>query len=171
MAAKVLFLCTRNACRSQMAEALMRQRFGERLEVRSAGVEPSSIHPLTVRVLREVGIDASSQRSKHVNELAGIRFDLVVTLCDSAAQTCPVFPGTLLRQGYGGLPRAEALRSSAGAEEGTTRLVHRDYRTPEEATGSKEERLAVFRQVRDQLASELPRVIEEELGLTPPKPA
>jgi arsenate reductase len=146
MAAKVLFLCTRNACRSQLAEALMRQRFGERLEVHSAGVQPGRIHPLTLRVLREVGIDATGQRSKHVDELRDIRFDLVVTLCDSAAQTCPVFPGT-------------------------TRLVHRDYRNPEEARGSEEERLAVFRQVRDQLARELPRLIEEELGVTPPKPA
>jgi len=121
----------------------MRQRFGERLEVHSAGVEPSRVHPLTLRVLREAGIDAAGQRSKHVKELEGIRFDLVVTLCDSAAQTCPVFPGT-------------------------TRLVHRDYRNPEEATGTEEERLAVFREVRDQLARELPRLIEEELGLTPP---
>jgi len=153
MVLKVLFLCTRNACRSQLAEALMRQRFGERLEVHSAGVQPSRIHPLTLRVLHEVSIDASSQRSKHVDELRDVRFDLVVTLCDSAAQTCPVFP--------------PAGRSpSAGEGPGGTRVVHRDYRNPEEATGSEEERLAVFRQVRDQLASELPRLIEEELGVS-----
>jgi arsenate reductase len=146
MVLKVLFLCTRNACRSQMAEALMRERFGPSLEVQSAGVEPSRVHPLALRVLREVGIDASGQRAKHVNELGRIRFDLVVTLCDSARQTCPVFPGG-------------------------TRVVHRDYPNPEEAGGSEEARIAVFRQVRDQLARELPGLIEEELGLTSPRPA
>jgi arsenate reductase len=124
----------------------VRQRFGQRLEVHSAGVEPSSIHPLTLRVLREVGIDATGQRAKHVDKLKDIRFDLVVTLCDSARQTCPVFPGT-------------------------TRLVHRSYPNPEEATGTEEERLAVFRQVRDQLARELPALVEAELGVSPPEPA
>lgn len=138
----VLFLCTRNACRSQLAEGLMRQRFGDRLEVYSAGVAPSRVHPLAVRALNEVGIDASGQRSKHVGDLADLHFDLVVTLCDSARQACPVFPGD-------------------------TQVVHRSYRNPDEATGTEEERLAVFRLVRDQLARELPELIARELGVTP----
>ncbi|MCK4300278.1 MAG: arsenate reductase ArsC [Planctomycetes bacterium] len=138
----VLFLCTRNACRSQLAEGLMRQRFGDRLEVYSAGVAPTRVHPLAVRALKEVGIDASGQRSKHVGDLADLHFDLVVTLCDSAREACPVFPGD-------------------------TRVVHRTYRNPDEATGTEEERLAVFRQVRDQLARELPELIGRELGITP----
>lgn len=138
----VLFLCARNACRSQLAEGLMRQRFGDRLEVYSAGVAPTRVHPLAVRALNEVGIDASGQRSKHVGDLADLHFDLVVTLCDSARQACPVFPGD-------------------------TRVVHRSYRNPDEATGTEEERLAVFRLVRDQLARELPELLGRELSVTP----
>ncbi len=140
----VLFLCTRNACRSQLAEGLMRQRFGDRLEVYSAGVAPTRVHPLAARALNEVGIDASGQRSKHVGDLADLHFDLVVTLCDSAREACPVFAGD-------------------------TRVVHRSYRNPDEATGTEEERLAVFRLVRDQLARELPELIGRELGITPPE--
>ncbi len=138
----VLFLCTRNACRSQLAEGLIRQRFGDRLEVYSAGVAPTRVHPLAVRALKEVGIDALGQRSKHVGGLADLHFDLVVTLCDSAREACPVFPGD-------------------------TRVVHRSYRNPDEATGTDEERLAVFRLVRAPLAHELPALIEQELGVTP----
>jgi len=142
---KVLFLCTRNACRSQLAEGLMRQRFGDRLEAHSAGVAPGRVHPLAVRALAEVGIDASGQRSKHINELADVHFDLVVTLCEPAREACPVFADD-------------------------TRVVHRTYRNPDEARGTEEERLTVFREVRDQLANDLPALIEHELGVTPPDP-
>ena len=142
----VLFLCTHNACRSQMAEGLMRQRFGDRLQVHSAGVAPTQVHPLARRVLAEVGIDASGQRSKHVDDLADVHFDLVVTLCDAAREACPLFPAE-------------------------TRLVHRTYRNPADATGTEEERLAVFREVRDQLARELPELTQRELGVTPPEKA
>ena len=142
---KVLFLCTRNACRSQMAEGLARKRFGERLEVHSAGVAPGRVHPLAVRVLEEVGIDISAQRSKHVDALSHLHFDLVVTLCDSAREACPVFLGD-------------------------TKVLHRGYPNPEEAAGTEEERLIVFRRVRDQLTRDLPALIEQELGLKPPDP-
>ena len=138
----VLFLCTRNACRSQMAEALARQRFGDLLRVHSAGVAPTQVNPLAVQALKEVGIDASDHRSKHVDDLTGIHFDLVVTLCDSAREACPVFPGD-------------------------TRVVHQAYENPDEATGTDEERLVVFRRVRDQLAHDLPLLIERELGIKP----
>ena len=139
---RVLFLCTRNACRSQMAEGLIRQRFGNRLEVHSAGLAPTRVHPLAVRALEEVGIDVSGQRSKHPDDLTHLHFDLVVTLCDAAREACPLFPGE-------------------------TRVLHRVYRNPDEATGTEQHRLEVFRQVRDQLARELPEVIEQALGVTP----
>ncbi len=121
----------------------MRQRFGNRLQVYSAGVAPTQPHPLALRALAEVGVDASEQRSKHVDELAGIHFDLVVTLCDEAREACPLFPGG-------------------------TRVLHRVYPNPDEATGTEEERVAIFRQVRDRLARELPELIQRELGVTPP---
>jgi len=125
-----------------MAEGLVRRRFGDGLEVYSAGVAPGPVHPLALRALEEVGIDASAQTSKHVNDLVDLKFALVVTLCDPARQPCPVFPGD-------------------------TRLVHRAYPNPDEATGTEEERLAVFREVRDRLARELPELIAQELGVTP----
>ena len=138
----VLFLCTRNACRSQMAEALVRRRFGDLLKVHSAGVAPTQVNPLAVQALKEVGIDASDHRSKHVSDLADIHFDLVVTLCDSARETCPVFPGD-------------------------TRVIHQAHENPDEATGTDGERMTVFRRVRDQLAHDLPLLVEQELGIKP----
>jgi len=141
----ILFLCTRNACRSQMAEGLVRRRFGDLLEVHSAGVAPARVNPLAVQALKEVGVDASGHRSKHVSDLADIPFDLVVTLCDSARQACPVFPGD-------------------------TRTLHLSYEDPDEATGTDEERLVVFRRVRDQLAHDLPPLIEAELDVKPRQP-
>lgn len=128
-----------------MAEGIVRERFGDRVEVHSAGVAPGRVHPLAVRALREVGIDISAQHSKHVEQLLHLRFDLVVTLCDPAREACPAFP--------------------AG-----TKVLHRSYPNPDEAVGTEEERLAVFREVRDQLARDLPWLIERELGLTPPGP-
>jgi arsenate reductase len=119
---RVLFVCTGNSARSIMAEALLRRHGGDRFEVYSAGTEPRGVHPLTVRVLGEAGIDASSARSKSVDEFLGQSFDYVVTVCDQARQVCPVFPG--------------------GSES-----LHWGYEDPAEATGTEEERLAVFRRV------------------------
>ncbi len=90
---KVLFLCTGNACRSQMAEGWARALKGDRLEAFSAGVAPCYVHPLARKVMAEAGVDISGQYSKHVDDLAGISFDYVVTLCDYAAVRCPVVPG------------------------------------------------------------------------------
>jgi arsenate reductase len=90
---KVLFLCTHNAARSQMAEGLLRSMYGERFEAFSAGTEPASVHPLAIEVMKEIGIDISGHRSKSVQEMQGIRFDLVVTLCADAYAACPMFPG------------------------------------------------------------------------------
>ncbi|MDP2674337.1 MAG: arsenate reductase ArsC [Dehalococcoidia bacterium] len=90
---RVLFVCTGNRARSQMAEGLLRHLAGDRFEVHSAGTQPKGLAERTVEVMREIGIDVSGQRSKHVDVYAGQRFDYVITVCDSARQSCPVFPG------------------------------------------------------------------------------
>ena len=90
---RVLFVCTGNRARSQMAEGLLRHLAGDRYEVYSAGTKPKGLAEQTVEVMREIGIDVSGQRSKHVDVYAGQAFDYVITVCDSARQTCPVFPG------------------------------------------------------------------------------
>ena len=119
---RVLFVCTGNSARSVMAEALLRHHGGDRFEVFSAGTEPKGINPLTLRILAEAGIDASFARSKSVTEFLGQSFDYVVTVCDQARQSCPVFPGV-----------HESL--------------HWGYEDPAAATGSEEERLRVFRRI------------------------
>jgi arsenate reductase len=124
---RVLFLCTGNSARSVMAEALLRHHGGDRFEVHSAGTEPKGVNPLTLRVLSEAGIDASFARSKSVAEFLGQSFDYVVTVCDQARQTCPVFPGV-----------HESL--------------HWGYEDPAAAEGTDEERMAVFRSVFIQMA-------------------
>jgi arsenate reductase len=123
----VLFVCTGNSARSIMAEALLRRHGGDRFEVVSAGTEPRGVNPLTLRVLDEAGIDASWARSKSVSEFLGQTFDYVVTVCDQAREACPVFPGA---------------RES----------LHWGYEDPTEATGTQDERLAVFRRVFVQLS-------------------
>jgi arsenate reductase len=124
---RVLFVCTGNSARSIMAEALLRQHGGDRFEVHSAGTEPRGINPLTLRVLSDAGIDASWARSRSVTEYLGERFDFVITVCDQARQVCPVFPGV-----------HESL--------------HWGYQDPAEATGTDEERLAVFSRVFIQMS-------------------
>ena len=127
---RVLFVCTGNSARSQMAEALL-QRMGDgRFEAFSAGTDPRGVHPLTVRVLEGVGIDSSALRSKSVEEYLGQEFDFVVTVCDRARESCPVFPG-------GG----EAL--------------HWGFDDPAAATGTEEERLAVFERVLGEIRTRL----------------
>ncbi|MGK2850688.1 MAG: arsenate reductase ArsC [Candidatus Limnocylindrales bacterium] len=124
---RVLFVCTGNSARSVMAEAMLRHRGGGDFEVFSAGTEPKGINPLTLRVLAEAGIDASFARSKSVTEFLDQSFDYVVTVCDQARQTCPVFPGV-----------HESL--------------HWGYEDPAAATGTEAERLAVFRKVLIQIS-------------------
>jgi arsenate reductase len=123
---RVLILCTGNAARSQMAEGLLRHDAGDRFEVFSAGVAPCQIRPEAIAVLQELGIDPSRQRAKHVDEFAGQSFDYVLTVCDYAREVCPVFPGS-------------------------TVMVHHSFVDPGNFRGSKEERLAEFRKVRDQM--------------------
>lgn len=90
---RVLFLCTHNSARSQMAEGIMRHLGGRRVEVFSAGNEPSTVHPYALEVLAEMGIDISGQHSKHLNEFLGQSFDFIITVCDRVRESCPVFPG------------------------------------------------------------------------------
>ena len=94
MKKRVLFLCTGNSARSQMAESLLRHIAGDRFEVFSAGTHPKGMHPRSVEVMKEVNIDISGQASKDVDVYAGKKFDYVITVCDRAKQECPVFPGT-----------------------------------------------------------------------------
>jgi arsenate reductase len=131
---RVLFVCTGNSARSVMAEALVRQHGGAAFEVHSAGTEPRGIHPLTLEVLAEAGIDASWARSKSVADFLGQSFDYVVTVCDEARQVCPVFPGV-----------ADSM--------------HWGYEDPAAATGTDEERLAVFRRVLIQLGERVNQFI------------
>ena len=116
---RVIFVCTGNSARSQMAEALLRRDGGDRFEVVSAGVSPRGVHPMTIKALDRVGIDISGARSKSVGEFLGQRFDYVITVCDRARATCPVFPG--------------------GSE-----TLHWGIDDPAEATGTEAERQAAF---------------------------
>jgi arsenate reductase len=123
---RVLILCTGNSARSQMAEGLLRHDAGERFDVESAGTKASSVRPEAIAVMRELGIDISGHRSKNVDEFEGQHFDYVITVCDNARESCPVFFG-----------RAEKL--------------HHDFVDPAALTGSEQERLKLFRRVRDEL--------------------
>ena len=113
---KILFLCTGNSCRSQMAEGWARALKGDSIEAFSAGTDPHGLNPLAVRVMGEVGVDISSHRSKHLDEFNGVALDYVVTVCDSANESCPVLPGKAkrLHVGFDDPPR---LALSAASEE------------------------------------------------------
>ena len=127
MSKSVLFLCTGNSARSQMAEGLVNHYLGDEWRAYSAGTDPAGyVHPLAVQAVAELGIDISRQRSKSADEFRDKDLDLVVTVCDDAAENCPVWLG----QG---------------------RRLHLGFPDPAQATGSEEERLAAFRQVRDGL--------------------
>ena len=127
---RVLILCTGNSARSQIAEGLLRHDAGDRFEVASAGVEPTQVRPLAIRVMNEIGIDIRDQRSKSVDEFAGQNFDYVITVCDNANQQCPMFPGN-------------------------TQRIHWSIEDPAAATGSAEEQLKVYQRVRDELREKL----------------
>jgi arsenate reductase len=135
---KVLFLCTENACRSQMAEGLVNHDLAGQVQAFSAGVRPSRVNPRAIQVMAELGIDISRHRSKSVDELAGEQFGLVITVCDQAQQQCPIFPGD-------------------------TEVMHVGFPDPARATGTEEEIMAVFRQVRDALQAELIPLLREKV--------
>jgi arsenate reductase len=123
---RVLILCTGNSARSQMAEGLLRHDAGERFEVFSAGTKPSQVRPEAILAMRELGIDISGQRSKSVDEFAGQQFDYVLTVCDNAKESCPIFPDQTI-------------------------TIHRNFEDPAAVQGSGEERLAAFQRIRDEI--------------------
>jgi thioredoxin type arsenate reductase len=122
---KVLFLCTHNSARSQLAEAILRHFVHDRVEVQSAGMVATRVHPLAIEVAAEHGLDLSSHRSKAVDEVAGERFDLVITVCDDARESCPVLPGTP-EQLHWSIPDPAAVE---GNEEEKRNAFRRAYET------------------------------------------
>ncbi|OYQ45497.1 protein tyrosine phosphatase [Flavobacterium cyanobacteriorum] len=123
---KILVLCTGNSCRSQIAEGYLKYFAGNTAQVYSAGIETHGVNPKAVRVMAEDGIDISGHTSNHVDEYAGIHFDYVITVCDNANESCPVFPG--------------------GAQK-----FHHNFPDPARATGTGQEILDEFRSVRDMI--------------------
>jgi arsenate reductase len=128
MKSRILFLCTGNSARSQMAEGLLRHMAGDRFEVFSAGTRPAGLNPNAVKAMAEAGIDISGHRSKSVDEFAGQQFDCVFTVCDNAKEACPFFPG-------GG------------------KRIHHSFKDP--AAAPAERQMDVFRRVRDEIAARL----------------
>lgn len=133
---KVLFLCTHNSARSQMAEGLLRGMAGDAFEAHSAGTEETEVRPLAVEAMREVGVDISWQESKTLDRYIEDSFEYVITVCDDANEACPFFPGV-------------------------ERRLHWSFEDPSKAEGSEEERLAVYRGVRENIRTR----IEEEIVL------
>lgn len=124
---RVLILCTGNSARSQMAEGLLRHDAGDYFHVESAGTKPGIVRPEAITVMKELGIDIANHRSKHLDEFNGHHFDYVITVCDNAKETCPIFPGT-------------------------TQRLHHSFEDPPPITeGTLEHRTAICRRVRDEL--------------------
>lgn len=132
---RVLILCTGNSARSQMAEGVLRNIAGDRFEVFSAGTRPVGLNPLAVEVMREIGIDISHHRSKSVDEFVGQQFDYIITVCDNARESCPVFPGS-------GQP------------------IHHSFPDPAALSGCRQS--AAFRQVRDLIRYWLAQFVRED---------
>ena len=120
----ILFICTHNSARSQMAEGYLRARYGDMFEVHSAGTEVRGVNPIAIAVMDEIGIDISEHRSRHIDEFIGREADVVVTVCDSARNACPYFPDA-------------------------KKLIHAGFPDPSACTGTASECLEQFRQVRD----------------------
>jgi len=130
MKKRVLILCTGNSARSQMAEGLLREMAGERFDVESAGVAPLAVRGEAIQAMQEIGIDISGHNSKSVDLFVDQQFDYIITVCDNARESCPVFPGTAER-------------------------IHWSFDDPAAAQGDDQSRLAAFRRVRDEIRSRL----------------
>jgi len=130
MKPRILFLCTGNSARSQMAEGLMRDAAGDRFEVASAGTKPSTVLPEAIAVMGEIGIDIAGHRSKSVDQFTGQEFTYVITVCDNANAACPIFPGA-------------------------TKRLHWPFEDPAAVQGSDEERKVAFRRIRDQIKNRI----------------
>ena len=136
---KVLFLCTENACRSQMAEGLVNHDLAGRVKAYSAGVRPKTVNPRAIAAIRELNIDISRHHAKSVDDLPEKDFDLVITVCDRAQEQCPIFPGT-------------------------TEVIHIGFPDPAKATGTEEEIMVEFRRVRDDMREHLVELLKEKAG-------
>jgi len=123
---RVLFICTHNSARSQMAEAFLKTLFGERFDAYSAGTHPKGVHPHAIKVMREGGIDISTTRSKSIDEFCGMKFDYVITVCDIEKEACPFFPDG-------------------------EKYIHKSFEDPSTCEGTDEGKMAIFRRVRDEI--------------------
>jgi arsenate reductase len=123
---KILFICTGNSCRSQMAEGWAKKLKSDSIEAFSAGIIPTKVHPRTIQVMAEAGVDISDHYSKHITDLADIDFDYAITLCDNAREFCPVLPGK-------------------------SKLVHKPFADPTVLMGAEESIMKAFRKIRDQI--------------------
>ena len=137
MKKKVLFICTHNSARSQMAEGLLRSLYGDRYEAYSAGTQPSRVNPYAIKVMAEIGIDISTHHSKNIDVLHGMKFDYVVTVCNKAKEACPLF---------------------LGGEES----LHNDFDDPSQFKGNEDEKLAVFRKIRDVIKGWIEKTFGDE---------
>ena len=124
----ILFLCTGNSCRSQMAEGFAKKMLPKNMEIFSAGLEPKCVHPMAIKVMQEIGVDISHQKSKNISEIPIGEINVVITLCGDAAERCPIFPGKVER-------------------------IHWEIEDPAKARGSDKEIAIVFRKVRDNIKS------------------
>ncbi|MEN4018246.1 MAG: arsenate reductase ArsC [Methanobacterium sp.] len=122
----VLFICTHNSARSQMAEGIFSHLYGEKYDVYSAGIDPQGVHPMAVQVMDEIGIDISNYRSKSLKEFENMKFDYVVTVCEKAAKTCPIFLGGV-------------------------NYFKKSFEDPSALEGTEEERIKFFRKIRDEI--------------------
>lgn len=139
---RVLFLCTHNSSRSQMAEGLLRARGGSLFEVFSAGTEPRTVHPLAIKAMQELGIDIGNQRAKGIETFANeLPMDLVITVCHEAQESCPIFPNA-------------------------RRQVHWGFPDPSRVSGTEQERLAAFRHIRDLIAIKIDQFLERKPTLS-----
>lgn len=121
----ILFICTHNSARSQMAEAFLNTLYSDHYQASSAGTEPSQVNPYVIKVMADVDIDISHNRSKSIQEFQGMTFDYVVTVCDSAKETCPFFPGR--------------------------KIIHKGFEDPSSITGTRDEILTKVREIRDEI--------------------
>ncbi len=137
----VLFICTHNSARSQIAEGYLKSRYGDRYTAYSAGTEVTQVHPLAIEVMNECGINISGQRSKALTEFFDSDIDIVVTVCDGAKAICPVFPGA-------------------------KRTVHQGFTDPSTALGSDEEKREIFRTVRDEIMRWIDKNVQPGGALT-----
>jgi arsenate reductase len=141
MTKRYLVLCTANRCRSQMAHGWLQHLGGDIVEIRSAGTKPGGVHPLSIQVMQEVGIDISGHSSDHVDDYAADDFDAAITVCDNAKETCPVLPGA-------------------------KRTIHQPFDDPDDKTGqlTDEQMLPTFRRVRDEIGEWAKSFLKSEMG-------